>query len=234
MAEVFLSREGVSWLKLLEWESVWHSCTMKKYSLDTRNLQGQSNMFKTNCCVFFHISFWNKLPLSKAPLPGPRSSGINSDDESLTDLQLFRKYCMPLRDTWPEAWSETAICLKHVRSLKQLFWTKLNLARCENISIYSTNFNDRSRVYIYCFFDPSYGLAGRVARSCTIPWTLQAYESAGGMGDSAAKLKKMLLGFRSFYSRNIPLLNWIWWIHKKYFNQTMIDIKVCSMKVYVL
>lgn len=30
MAEVFLSREGVSWLKLLEWESVWHSCTMKK------------------------------------------------------------------------------------------------------------------------------------------------------------------------------------------------------------
>lgn len=45
-------------------------------------------------------------------------------------------------------------------------------------------------MYIYCFFDPSYGLAGRVARSCTIPWTLQAHESAGGMGDSAAKLKK--------------------------------------------
>lgn len=103
--------------------------------------------------VCFHISFWNKLPLSKAPLPGPRSSDINSDDESLTDLQLFRKYCMPLRDTWPEAWSETPICLKHVRSLKQLYWTKLNLARCENISIYSTNFTDRSSVYIL-FFRP--------------------------------------------------------------------------------
>ena len=232
MAEVFLSREGVSWLKLLEWESLWHSCTMKKNIPLTPEIYRVKAICLKPIVVFFHISFWNIFPLSKAP----RSSGINSDDESLTDLQLFRKYCMPLRDTWPEAWSETPICLKHVRSLKQLFWTKLNLARCENISIYSTNFNDRSSVYIYiyCFFDPSYGLAGRVARSCTIPWTLQAYESAGGMGDSAAKLKKMLLGFRSFYSRNIPLLNWIWWIHKKYFNQTMIDIKVCSMKVYVL
>ncbi len=44
------------------------------------------------------------------------------------------------------------------------------------------------------FLDPSCGLAGRIAHSGTIPWTLQAHECAGGMGDSAAKWK-MLLGF---------------------------------------
>jgi len=37
-----------------------------------------------------------------APLPGPRCSTWTFD-ETLTDLQLFRKHCLPLGDMWPEA-----------------------------------------------------------------------------------------------------------------------------------
>ncbi len=73
--------------------------------------------------VFFQIEIIEgsfcamKISLSKAPLPGAPSGSdiyVPSCDDSLTDLQLFRKYCMPLGDTWPEAWSETPICVKHI------------------------------------------------------------------------------------------------------------------------
>lgn len=91
-----------------------------------------------------------KFSLSKAPLPGPRSAfDFDPNDESLTDLQLFRKYCMPLGDTWPEAWSETPMRLKRV-ILSQVYSTNLNLACCENI-IYSSNLNDGSHIYIHIY-----------------------------------------------------------------------------------
>lgn len=39
--------------------------------------------------------------MGEAPLPGPRE--IREFDDTLTDLQLFKKYCVPLGDLWPEA-----------------------------------------------------------------------------------------------------------------------------------
>ena len=45
--------------------------------------------------------------LAEVPLPGPPNPPLI--DESLTDLELFRKHCLPILDLWPEAWIDSTV-----------------------------------------------------------------------------------------------------------------------------
>jgi hypothetical protein len=67
------------------------------------------NMFEYHCwalyVLFNKARFQFEMVLhslaTEVPLPGPPNPPVM--DESLTDLELFRKHCLPILDPWPEA-----------------------------------------------------------------------------------------------------------------------------------
>ena len=98
-------------------------------------------------------------------------------DESLTDLELFRKHCLPILDPWPEAGIDIIVDV-----FMGCYWMNkyvLDVLSEITVKLLSGNFPPCSG-----------GLrAGRAHVSCEVSGTMQAHEDPSWMGTLPLELE---------------------------------------------
>ena len=120
---------------------------------------------------------------TEVPLPGPPNPPVM--DESLTDLELFRKHCLPILDPWPEAGIYYCWCFHGLLLDEQvrMIWIDLDVLSQIMVKLLSGKFP-------LC----SGGLRpGRAHVSCEVSGTMQTHEDPRWMGTLPFYLEALVL-----------------------------------------